>query len=433
MNNRVVLSLIILLTIHVSAIGQRGQYVFASQYRITEEDLAGYSRNELMIMRSEILARYGMIFSTADLRKHFNAQSWYEPTSKDVSDELTSIERDNILLITDVEKKTTNGLSHNGKHVRALVPHAISSSSEEISGYLLVEYQTRPISWTVYELQLSSSDNDFDNIDFSEIDEANLSSLVTRKRLINATSIFIAEGSGSLPKFVQSGYHSDNIIIEHDGKKMSLSRYVEGWYDYQLIGGGHKKNVLLPNKKQKGAVGGNTIQKILVKDGDRGFVYETTDGEVRFVSTVGDFPVERWSYKTKSIIVLGGAFVVNNNNQWQMFNESRTSGIVLPIETSYDLQYRNCNNGYYSEGEQYCSYTFIAKDDRVRYLLYFGRDVKLYKLPSRTRIVEGNSVSGNSLLAVPGYGRVRIDASDDDLRFFSDGEDEDLSEFEVDL
>ena len=61
----------------------------------------------LAVMRNEILARHGYIFPTEEWSTYFAAKSWYKPTKKDVSDELSQIEKANIQLIRHLEKKYT--------------------------------------------------------------------------------------------------------------------------------------------------------------------------------------------------------------------------------------------------------------------------------------------------------------------------------------
>lgn len=59
---------------------------------------------ELRIMRNEIYARHGYIFKLPELRDYFMKQSWYVPVSEDVTNSLTSIEKENIELIKRYEE-----------------------------------------------------------------------------------------------------------------------------------------------------------------------------------------------------------------------------------------------------------------------------------------------------------------------------------------
>lgn len=66
-------------------------------------DIEGMTRDELRLMRNEIYARHGYIFSSRDLQEHFLAQPWYSPRSRDVEAELSEIERRNVLFIKKYE------------------------------------------------------------------------------------------------------------------------------------------------------------------------------------------------------------------------------------------------------------------------------------------------------------------------------------------
>ena len=82
-----------------------GDYPEASSRYLTANDLTGLSKHSLRIMRNEIFARYGYIFKTDVMRRHFMRQSWYTPLYNDVNSLLTSVERENIKLIQSFEKR----------------------------------------------------------------------------------------------------------------------------------------------------------------------------------------------------------------------------------------------------------------------------------------------------------------------------------------
>ena len=46
---------------------------------ITEEDLAGYTKEEVSLIRNEIFARHGCTFRNETIRTYFEGQSWYVP------------------------------------------------------------------------------------------------------------------------------------------------------------------------------------------------------------------------------------------------------------------------------------------------------------------------------------------------------------------
>ena len=76
-----------------------GQYPEASERTLTATDLEHQSAWGKKVMMNEIYARYGLIFTEPDLRKHFNGESWYKGTKKTVDGKLTPVERQNIALI----------------------------------------------------------------------------------------------------------------------------------------------------------------------------------------------------------------------------------------------------------------------------------------------------------------------------------------------
>ena len=83
--------------------GYPGLYPQASTRLLTHEDLYGMSGWDLRVMRNEILARYGYIFKTAEMRNYFSSQPWYEPRYTEVNHMLTSLEWRNIKLIKQYE------------------------------------------------------------------------------------------------------------------------------------------------------------------------------------------------------------------------------------------------------------------------------------------------------------------------------------------
>jgi len=79
-------------------------YLIPPGKRLTKEDLRGKSKGMLRLMRNEIFARYGRPFSSEDLHQYFTKKSWYK-VNPDYSDEvLNEIDRQNILLLKEVEE-----------------------------------------------------------------------------------------------------------------------------------------------------------------------------------------------------------------------------------------------------------------------------------------------------------------------------------------
>lgn len=76
-----------------------GKYPFASTKELTNEDLKGLSDFDKKIMKNEILARHGFIFSDKELKEYFSKQDWYKPKSKNVESMLSEIEKRNLEFI----------------------------------------------------------------------------------------------------------------------------------------------------------------------------------------------------------------------------------------------------------------------------------------------------------------------------------------------
>lgn len=65
--------------------------------------LGRFSKDELRIMRNEILARHGWRFQSHDLQEYFGSQSWYQPGNNNNDVRLSVIEQLNIQLIKSEE------------------------------------------------------------------------------------------------------------------------------------------------------------------------------------------------------------------------------------------------------------------------------------------------------------------------------------------
>ncbi len=81
-----------------------GRYPETSKKVMTEDDVAGYGKEDLAYMRNEIFARHGYCFKKKDLRMQFENQDWYVPAVADIKDALTDVEKKNIAIIKRFEK-----------------------------------------------------------------------------------------------------------------------------------------------------------------------------------------------------------------------------------------------------------------------------------------------------------------------------------------
>lgn len=85
--------------------GVFGDYGFASRIPLTDDIVFSYSKEELKMIRNEIYARHGLIFSNPEVKKYFKSKSWYKPTQSDVFAQLSEIERLNIAQIKRAENR----------------------------------------------------------------------------------------------------------------------------------------------------------------------------------------------------------------------------------------------------------------------------------------------------------------------------------------
>lgn len=68
-------------------------------------DLEGFSKQSLRIWRNAVYARHGRIFRSEDLQALFNEYVWYKPDENYTDEKLSDVDRANIKLIKECEKK----------------------------------------------------------------------------------------------------------------------------------------------------------------------------------------------------------------------------------------------------------------------------------------------------------------------------------------
>jgi hypothetical protein len=90
--------------------GIPGKYPQSSTRRLIRADIRGQSKWTLSLMRNEIYARHGYIFSDPNLKRYFENQSWYSGKTTDATKiyyrRLSQIERDNVEFIRGNEIAT---------------------------------------------------------------------------------------------------------------------------------------------------------------------------------------------------------------------------------------------------------------------------------------------------------------------------------------
>jgi hypothetical protein len=76
----------------------------ASTTKLTEDDLKNLKKLELEIIRNTIFARHGYSFKKKGYRQFFDYVDWYVPVTNNVDNALTSLEKENIILLKKFEK-----------------------------------------------------------------------------------------------------------------------------------------------------------------------------------------------------------------------------------------------------------------------------------------------------------------------------------------
>ncbi|WP_299184468.1 YARHG domain-containing protein [uncultured Aquimarina sp.] len=77
---------------------ERENYIFSHRV-FTVEELNGKTEEELAIIKNEIFASHGYMFTKKKWQDYFESKSWYLPSGTDAADKLTAIERKNVELI----------------------------------------------------------------------------------------------------------------------------------------------------------------------------------------------------------------------------------------------------------------------------------------------------------------------------------------------
>jgi YARHG domain len=87
----------------------------ASTTLLKEKDIKNLKKLELEIIRNTIFARHGYTFKKKSYRQFFDPIDWYVPVSGDVSNELTDLEENNIVLLKRFEKYATDNYDTFGR------------------------------------------------------------------------------------------------------------------------------------------------------------------------------------------------------------------------------------------------------------------------------------------------------------------------------
>jgi YARHG domain len=87
----------------------------ASTTKLTEAELKNFTKFDLEILRNTIYARHGYAFKKEFLRQLYNYTEWYVAISDNVDADLTGIEKQNIALLTRMEKYAQDHYQYFGR------------------------------------------------------------------------------------------------------------------------------------------------------------------------------------------------------------------------------------------------------------------------------------------------------------------------------
>jgi len=87
----------------------------ASAQKLTEGQLKNLRKIDLEVIRNTVYARHGFAFSRAYLRNLFDRAEWYVPIADNVDKDLTPLEKENIALLTRLEKYATDHYEYFGR------------------------------------------------------------------------------------------------------------------------------------------------------------------------------------------------------------------------------------------------------------------------------------------------------------------------------
>ena len=79
--------------------------LWTSERLIADSDLQGVPTEIVRLMRNEIYARHGFVFSSEDLVQYFARQPWYEPDPTFSEDQLSPVERSNVARLLRHEQR----------------------------------------------------------------------------------------------------------------------------------------------------------------------------------------------------------------------------------------------------------------------------------------------------------------------------------------
>jgi len=186
---------------------------------LNESQLSEKSLEELALLRNEIMARKGYVFSTQKYAQYFENQSWYKPVQSNTEIKLSEIENKNIEIIQKLEVKEKT------KRDRALndlkeLKNALNSNNETI----IKKYLSKLTRETGnYDALISELKEAFSKIDLNNI-HWNKNSGLYKVTIDNGRSISRYE--------ILFGYDTVSIKYGIYARSEIVGGYEDGYSDY---------------------------------------------------------------------------------------------------------------------------------------------------------------------------------------------------------
>lgn len=154
-----------------------GQYLYSQTIEdcsicnstlVHNNQLKGKSLEELQLLRNEILARKGYVFSTDLYGRYFENQSWYKPVSSNDKIELNGIEKQNVELIKSLESKEKSKREKSISHLKELKKGLNDNNDKVISKYLSKLKSDEYYNELIAELKFALNKIDLDDIHWNK-------------------------------------------------------------------------------------------------------------------------------------------------------------------------------------------------------------------------------------------------------------------------
>lgn len=135
---------------------------------LQNNQLQGKTLEELQLLRNEILARKGYVFSSDIYSKYFENQSWYKPVLSNDKIELNAIEKQNVELIKNFESKERFKRDKAVSNLKELKSGLNEDNSKVISNYLSKLKSDEYYNESLKELKDALNKIDLDNIHWNK-------------------------------------------------------------------------------------------------------------------------------------------------------------------------------------------------------------------------------------------------------------------------